>query len=434
MRSHDRQIWQLAVPAFLTLVTEPLFLLADSAIIGHVGTRELAGLGVAGVILQTLVGLCVFLAYGTTAAVARSLGAGDRRAAVAQGVDGLWLAAIIGTLVTIPVAVGADPLVRSLGAGGALTAPATTYLQIAVLGTTPLLLMLAATGVLRGFWDTRTPLIVAVAANLLNVVLNFVLVFGFGWGIAGSAIGSVVAQSLAAVALVGTVAAKARREQASLRPHRAGIRRAAHSAVPLVVRTLTLRLALLVTVYAVGRLSADTEVELAAHQLAMTIWTFLAFTLDALAIAAQAITGRWLGAGDRATARALTRRLIGWGVVVGVGTGVLLAALSPVLPGLFTDDPAVVDAVFVLLLVIAVGQPICGVVFVLDGVLIGAGDGRYLAWAMLACLAVYLPCLVLAPSLVWVWIAFSAVFMGARCVVLVQRERTDAWLVLGAAR
>jgi len=438
----DREIWRLALPAFLALIAEPLFLLADAAIVGHLGTTSLAGLGIAAVVLQTVIGLCVFLAYGTTAGVARLLGAGDRRAALAQGVDGVWLAVLIGTLVTVVGVAATDPLVDLFGADPAVTDAATTYLRIAFLGTIPLLVMLATTGILRGLQDTRTPLLVAVAGNGLNVALNLVLVFGIGsvpgLGIAGSALGSVIAQLASAVALLAVVVRAARAEGADLRPDRAGIRRAAHAGVPLVIRTVTLRAALLLTTYAVvlgadpGR---DQSVSLATHQLALTIWTFLAFALDAIAIAAQAITGQALGAGDRDGTRAITRRMITWGAACGVVTGVALAALSPFLGAFFTNDDAVRDLLTPVLLVAALGQPVAGVVFVLDGVLIGAGDGRYLAWAGLAVLAVYAPVVLLVGALgggvVLIWAALSGVLMGARFIVLTHRAKGDAWLVTG---
>ena len=437
--ARDREIVRLAVPAFLALVAEPLFLLADAAIVGHLGTAPLAGLGVAGAILQTVVGLCIFLAYGTTASVARYLGAGDLRGAIAHGVDGLWLAVGLGSVVTVLGVLLAGPLVRLFGASDQVSDPATTYLRIAFLGTVPLLVMLASTGVLRGLQDTRTPLAVAVGGNALNVVLNLVLVYPAGLGIAGSALGSVLAQAASAAAFVVVVARAARRHGASLRPDVPGIRAAGRAGVPLVVRTLTLRAALLLTTYvvtvaAVG--ARDQEVDLATHQLAMTIWGFLAFVLDAIAIAAQAITGRALGAGDAAGTRELTARMVRWGAVSGVVTGVLLAAASPFLGHLFTGDPDVQDLLVPVLLVAALGQPVAGVVFVLDGVLIGAGDGRYLARAGLVTLAAYAPvalaCAVTGAGLVAVWVSFCAVFMGARFVVLVHRERGDAWLVTGA--
>jgi putative MATE family efflux protein len=434
-RALDREILRLAFPALLTLIAEPLFLLTDAAIVGHLGTPQLAGLGIAGAVLQTAVGLCIFLAYGTTASVARSLGAGELRRALALGIDGLWLALPVGVVVTCLGVVLAGPLVGVFGADSAVNEHAETYLRIGSFGVTPLLLMLAATGVLRGLQDTRTPLLVAVGGFALNAVLNVLLVYPVGLGIAGSALGSVVAQTVMAVALVVTVVRGARRQGASLGPDRSGILAAGRAGVPLVVRTLTLRAALLVTTYAVVVAADGGSAELAAHQLAFTLWGFLAFVLDAIAIAAQALTGRYLGAGDATEARSVTRRMIAWGWVSGVVTGLGIAAVSPLLPALFTSDDAVRDVLVPVLLVVAVGQPLCGVVFVLDGILIGAGDGTYLAWAGLVVLAVFAPVVLVVAAtvggLLMVWVAFSALFMGARAVVLLSRTRGDAWLVLG---
>ena len=382
----------------------------------------------------------MFLAYGTTASVARLLGAGDRRAALAQGIDGVWLAVLIGLVVTVVGVATTGPLVRLLGADAEVADPATTYLRIAFLGTTPLLVMLATTGVLRGLQDTRTPLVVAVAGNALNIVLNLLLVYGLGsfdgMGIAGSALGSVLAQLASAGALLAVVVRGARREGAEMRPDLPGIRAAARSGVALVIRTVTLRAALLLTTYAVvlgaDGSSGDQSVSVATHQLAFTIWSFLAFALDAVAIAAQAITGRYLGAGDRDATRDVTRRMVRWGAVGGVVTGLLLAAASPLLGPLFSGDDRVHDLLVPVLLVAALGQPIAAVVFVLDGVLIGAGDGTYLAWAGVAVLAVYAPVVLavgaLGGGVVLVWVSLSAVLMGARLVVLVHRARGDAWL------
>ena len=432
---HDREILRLAVPAFLALVAEPLFLLADAAIVGHLGTPELAALGIASAVLGTLVSLCVFLAYGTTASVARQVGAGHTRAALTQGIDGLWLATLIGVVLTAVALPLSGTLVGIFGPGERVADLAVTYLRIALLGATPLLLMLAATGVLRGLQDTRTPLLVAVAGNLANVGLNLVLVYGVGgWsglGIAGSALGTLLAQLGSAAALVAVVVRGARRERAPLRPDLPGIREAGRAGVPLIVRTLMLRASLLVMTYAAARLG---ETDLATMQLALTIWTFLAFTLDAVAIAAQAITGRYLGAADADGARAVTRRMERWGWLSGVVTGLVLAALSPVLGGLFTEDPAVLDLLVPVLLVAALAQPVAGIVFVLDGVLIGAGDAVYLARAQVVTLALFAPAawLVGDRGLVWLWVAFSVLFMGGRAVTLLLRARTDHWLRLGA--
>ncbi|MCW2758326.1 MAG: family efflux transporter [Nocardioidaceae bacterium] len=435
-----RQILALAVPAFLALVAEPLFLLADSAIVGHLGTTQLAGLGIASAVLGSVVSLCVFLAYGTTAEVARRIGAGDPTGAVRRGLDGTWLAVLVGLAVSAVGVPAAGVVVGWFGAGPAVADSATTYLRIALLGAAPLLVMLATTGVLRGFQDTRTPLVVAVVGNALNVVLNLLLVYGVGsWsglGIAGSALGTLVAQVASALALTAVVVRGARRHDVGLRLDPAGVRASARAGVPLLLRTLTLRISLLLMTVGAARLDHHVggSARLATMQLALTLWTFLAFVLDAIAIAAQALTGKHLGAGDVGTTRAVTAQMQRWGLGSGVLSGLLLAGLSPVLGPLFTDDPEVHRLLVPVLLVAALVQPLAGVVFVLDGVLIGAGDGRYLAWAGFVVLLVFAPAALLAVhtgSLTALWVAFGVAFMGGRAVVLLARARGDAWLRTG---
>ncbi len=432
VRAEDREILRLAVPAFLALVAEPLFLLTDSAIVGHLGTPELAGLGIAGAVLTTLISLCVFLAYGTTASVARRIGSGDVRGALTQGIDGVWLATGIGVVITVVGRLGSRDLVALFDAGDAVALQAERYLEIGIFGAVPLLVMLAATGVLRGLQDTRTPLLVAVLGNLANVFLNLWFVYGLDLGIGGSALGTVLAQLGSAVALLVVVTRAARRQGAPLRPSAVGIRLAGRAGVPLLLRTLTLRASLLVMTYGAASLG---DADLAALQIAMTVWTFLAFALDAIAIAAQAITGRYLGAGDLEGTRAIARRMLRWGVWSGIATGLALAAVAPFLGPLFTPDPEVQDLLVGVLLVAALTQPVAGLVFVLDGVLIGAGDGRYLAWAGLVVLVVFAPAAWLAlawgASLVWLWVAFGVAFMGGRLVVLAARERTTTWMTVG---
>lgn len=430
--SEDREILRLAVPAFLALVAEPLFLLADSAIVGHLGTTELAGLGIAGAVLSTLISLCIFLAYGTTASVARRVGAGDVAGAVRSGIDGIGLAVLIGLVITVLGSAGSIRLVGLFGAGDQVSEQAEQYLRIGFLGAVPLLVVLAATGILRGLQDTRTPLVVSVVGNLVNVGLNVLLVYGFDLGIGGSALGTVLAQAVSAAVMLVVVDRAARRYAVPRRPSRAGIRSAGRAGVPLLLRTVTLRASLLVMTFGATSLG---EADLAAMQIAMTVWTFLAFALDAIAIAAQAITGRYLGAGDRDGTRRITRRMLRWGAWSGVVTGIGLAAVAPFLGVLFTGDSRVQELLVGVLVVAAVAQPLAGVVFVLDGVLIGAGDGRYLAVAGLVVLVVFAPAawaaVTLGGTLVWLWVAFGAAFMGGRAVVLLARERGTAWMTVG---
>ncbi|MGX1882385.1 MATE family efflux transporter [Streptomyces sp. NPDC055287] len=433
-RRHDREIVALALPAFGALVAEPLFVMVDSAVIGHLGTPQLAGLGIAATLLMTAVSVFVFLAYATTAAVARRVGAGDLPSAIRQGMDGIWLALLLGAAVIVFVLPGAPWLVDLFGASDTAAPHAVTYLRISSLGIPAMLVVLAATGVLRGLQDTKTPLYVAVGGFTANAALNVGLVYGAGLGIAGSAWGTVIAQCGMAAAYLVVVVRGARKYGASLRPDAAGIRACAQAGAPLLVRTLSLRAVLMIATAVAARLG---DADVAAHQIILSLWSLLAFALDAIAIAGQAIIGRYLGAEDAKGAQEACRRMVQWGIVSGVVLGVLVAVSRPLFIPLFTSDDVVRDALLPALLVVAVSQPISGVVFVLDGVLMGAGDGPYLAWAMLATLAVFTPVALLVPvlggGLTALWWAMT-LMMVVRMLTLWLRARSGRWIVTGATR
>ncbi|WP_329559981.1 MATE family efflux transporter [Streptomyces uncialis] len=433
-RRHDREIVALAVPAFGALVAEPLFLMTDSAIVGHLGTAQLAGLAIASALLLTAVSVFVFLAYATTAAVARRVGAGDLPGAIRQGIDGIWLAILLGVAVTALTLPAAPALVELFGASDTATPYALTYLRISALGIPAMLIVLAATGVLRGLQNTRTPLYVAIGGFAANAVLNVVLVYGADLGIAGSAWGTVIAQYGMAAVYGFVVVRGARRHGASLRPDAAGIRATAQAGAPLLIRTLSLRAITMIATAVAARLG---DADVAAHQIILSLWTLLAFALDAIAIAGQAIIGRYLGANDPEGAKAACRRMVEWGVVSGIVLGVLVIATRPLFVPLFSSDPAVQNAALPALIVVAIAQPICGIVFVLDGVLMGAGDGAYLAWAMIVTLAVFTPMALLIPvfdgGLTAVWITMN-VMMAVRMVTLWLRSRSGRWIVTGATR
>ncbi|WP_443057084.1 MATE family efflux transporter [Streptomyces sp. NBC_00669] len=438
-RRHDREIVALALPAFGALVAEPLFVMVDSAVVGHLGTAQLAGLGVAAALLTTAVNIFVFLAYATTAAVARRVGAGDLPAALRQGMDGIWLALLIGVLVIAAVLPTAPGLVGFFGASHTAAPYASTYLRISSLGIPAMLMVLAATGVLRGLQDTRTPLYVAVGGFTVNAGLNAALVYGAGLGIAGSAWGTVIAQNGMAAVYLAMVVRGARAQapgtwRSMLRPDAAGIRACARAGVPLLVRTISLRAVLMIATAVAARLG-DTEI--AAHQITLTVWSLLAFALDAIAIAGQAIIGRYLGASDAAGARAACNRMIQWGLVCGAALGLLVVLARPLVGPLFSSDPAVRHALASALLVVAVAQPVCGVVFVLDGVLMGAGDGPYLAGSMLVTLAVFAPVAFAVPAvgggLTALWWAMG-LMMLTRFAALWLRSRSGRWVVTGASR
>jgi len=324
--ARDREIWRLAVPALGALVAEPVFQLADSAIVGHLGAAPLAGFGAAAAALATLVNVCIFLAYGTTSAVARRMGAGHWRAAAQQGIDGMWVAVLLGAVLSALSVPLAGPIAGAFGASPAATGYAVIYLRISAFGIPAMLLVLAGTGILRGLQDTRVPLIVAGTGAAVNIVLNYLLVYPAGLGVAGSALGTVLTQIGMAAAYASVAVRAGRRHGANLRPDWPGIRASAGASFALLVRTAALRIYLLVAVWIAAR---SGTVALAAHTVATSLWNTLALALDALAIAAQAIVGHALGAGDAVAARSATRRMALWGIVVGVVAGALIAAARP---------------------------------------------------------------------------------------------------------
>ncbi|MFI5312460.1 MAG: MATE family efflux transporter, partial [Gemmatimonadales bacterium] len=377
---HDREIVRLAVPALGALIAEPLYLLADTAIVGRLGTRPLAGLAVAGAVLSAAFTVFNFLAYSTTASVARQIGARNRRRAAELGADGLWLAVGLGLVLTALGLVLAPEIADAMGASAAVHPFAVTYLRISILGAPFLLLTLAGAGYLRGVQDTRTTLVIAVAANGINLLLELLFVYTFDLGIAGSAWGTVIAQVLAAVAYLAVVGRAARRDDASLRPRWRGIRSNAVIGSRLIVRTAALLVTLLTATAIAARFGDD---DVAAQQIAMQVLLLLALALDALAIAAQAMIGRSLGADEGEEARVVAGRILAWGVVCGIVLAVVVVLTRSWLATLFTDDPQVRALAEQLLWFVAALQPAAAVVFVLDGVLIGAGDVGYLAIAML---------------------------------------------------
>lgn len=471
--SLNRQILALAVPAFGALIAEPLLVLADSAIVGHLGSAPLAGLTLGSTVVQTLVGFMVFLAYSTTPAVARAVGAGDAPSAFAAARNGLWVAAGLGLFFAVLLALTADPLLRALGASGDVLTHATAYLLPSLAGLPGMLLVLAATGALRGFQDTKTPLYVATTGAALNVPLSWALVYPAGWGVAGSAVATAVVQWGMALALTYVVVARTRTPGSATSssglsartpgwlPDRAGLAAVFRVGAWLMVRAACLRIALLATVFVV---TSQGEKNLAAYQLTMAFFNLLAFALDALAIAAQALLGKEMGAQDLSTRQGqsavvqLKNRLVRWSLAFGLVTALVCPAVGFGLAWVFTPDPEVQRLFALSLLVLAVGQPLAAYVFILDGVLIGAQDVRYLGLAGLFTLVAYLPVLAGlylwfgagadapaplaggtswgwgglfdAPTLAYLllWCSYALWYMGARALTLGLRARSGVWL------
>lgn len=423
---------RLALPALGTLAAEPLYVVVDSVIVGQLGTAPLAGLGAAGAILTTGFLVFNFLAYGTTGAVARAFGAGAKAEAARNGIGALWLGIVIGAALLVVGAWMTPSALTLLGVDASVRPFATTYLRISMVGAPAVMIALAGIGFSRGMQDTRRPLFIVVTANVINVVLECVAVFVLDLGVAGSAWATVIAQWGAAIAFAYVLISAARAQGVSLRPTAGAIRACARVGGHLIVRTASLLGGLAVASSVAARLGA---VALAAHHVTFLVWSFLALVLDAIAIAAQAMIGRMLGAGDAVAARAAARRMIWWGVVAGSVLGAAVALARPLLAGLFSADPDVRGVLSTLLIIVAAMQPLNGVVFVLDGVLIGAGDGKYLSGAMFgASVIVLVPgALIVGTSgtgLVWLW-AVIAAFMGARLAGLWWRFRSEGWSVTG---
>jgi putative MATE family efflux protein len=427
---HDREIFRLALPALGALAAEPLYVLVDTAIVGHLGRPQLAALGLAGTVLAGAFTIFNFLTYGTTAVVARATGAGQHERAARLAAQALWVSIGIGALILVVCETLGGPLLSALGAHGKSGDYALTYFRIAAIGLPAALIALAGQGYLRGVSSMRRPLEIVVVANLVNVVLEVLFVYVFHWGIKGSAAGTAIAQAGMGIAFAVEL----------LRPHAESKRPSLREMRPMIrvgrqifVRTAALYASFLVAASVCARMG---DAQLGAHQIASQLFFFLALILDAVAIAGQVIVGRMLGAEDGDGAYAAAMRMIVWSLVVGAVFAIVLLPLGHVVPRAFSDDPLVLHRAAQLWPYFALMQPVAGVVFALDGILIGAGDTAYLMWSMVVASAIFIPLAALSLALDWgivgVWAALD-VLIAARLVLLWFRFTGRRWAVLGWA-
>ena len=428
---YDREIFRLALPALGALAAEPLYLLVDTAIVGHLGRSQLAALGIAVTILGGTFAIFNFLQYGTTAQVARAGGAGEAETARRLGAQAVWLSLALGLAVSALVAALAVPLVSLMGGSSQAADDAVLYLRIAAIGFPAAFIALGGQGYLRGVADLRTPLVVLIAGNIANLVLEVLFVYGLGWGIAGSAWGTAIAQLGMGVAFAVVVLRRLEPGEARLRPALA--RRVLSLGKWILVRTTAL-MASFVLAGAVATRFGDAAI--AAHQVAFQLWIFLALVLDSVAIAGQIIVGRELGAGRREAAYGASERMIWLSVVLGAAFAAVMLALAGVLPRAFTEDASVLDEAALLWPLFALMQPLNGAVFALDGILIGASDGPFLAMSMvgafIACAAILLATLQEDWGIRGVWSALL-VLIVVRLALMTTRFRRGRWLVTGWA-
>lgn len=429
-RTRDRRILALAIPALGALAAEPTYLLVDTAIVGHLGTTQLAALALAATFLSSAFWLFNFLAYGTTAQVSRLHGGGDASAAGAVGAQALWLALAIGCALVVAGEALAPQIVSLLQGEGAVAEKAETYMRISFLGAPFVMVVLAGEGYLRGVQRMITPLKILLVSNAVNVVLELWFVYGLDMDIAGSAWGTVIAQ-VGAAAAFGVVLLRA--SAGRLAPHWARMRSLVAIGGDLVVRTGSL---LIVFNVLVALLAAEGSVPLAAHQVLLQLFILLALALDALAIAAQTLVGSSLGAGDAAEARAVARRVALISLATGVVAGLLLLAGRSLIPELFTDDAAVVGEIGDAWLLFVAMLPFNALVFAWDGVLVGAGDTRFMMLAMLAAATACVPVAAAAIAAGWgvigAWTGL-AVLIGVRFVTNLARVESGRWAVVGAS-
>jgi len=427
---YDREILRLAIPALGSLAAEPTYILVDTAIVGHLGREQLAALGIAAIVLGTLFAIFNFLQYGTTAQVGRASGAGEERAARQLGGQALWLCLGVGIVLTGLLIALAPFVVRLMGGDGETAGYAVTYIRIVSLGLPFAFIAIGAQGYLRGVADLRKPLLVLIAGNVVNAILEVLFVYGFGWGIEGSAWGTVIAQAGMGIAFVVLLVRSARGD---LRPQVRLMRRLVTVGRHIFIRTAALMAAFTLAGAIVTRFG---DASIAAHQIAFQLWIFLALILDAVAIAGQVIVGRSLGAGDTQRAYEASVRMIWLSVYAGVFFAAVMFGLEGVLPHAFTGDELVIERAQAIWFLFALMQPLNGAVFALDGILIGASDGPFLAWSMVAAFgvsaAVALAALAFDWGIVGVWAAL-VVLIAVRLALMSWRFAGRRWLVTGWA-
>jgi len=427
-----RRIAGLAFPALGVLAAEPLYLLFDLAVVGRLGALSLAGLAIGGLVLSLVSSQLTFLSYGTTARAARLFGAGNRGSAVGEGVQATWLAVGIGVLVVAVIEAAAVPLLRLIADGGEIADMALPWLRIAILGAPAILISLAGNGWMRGVQDTARPLRYVIAGFALSAVLCPTLVYGWlglpRMELAGSAVANLVGQWLAALLFCRSLLA----ERVPLRVDFTVLRAQVVMGRDLLVRTLAFQACFVSAAAVAARFGAAS---VAAHQVVLQLWGFLALVLDSLAIAAQSLVGAALGAGQLAHAKSVAWRVTIFSTLAAAVLATAFAVGASVLPTLFTDDRSVLDAIGVPWWFLVAQLPIAGIVFALDGVLLGAGDAKFMRNATLvSALVGFLPPIWLSLAFGWglagIWSGLTT-FMVLRLVFVGWRAFSGRWLVAG---
>jgi putative MATE family efflux protein len=421
----DRDIFALAIPALGALAADPLVSLVDTAFVGQLGAVPLAALGVNASVFSLAFIVFNFLAYGTTPRVARAYGRRDLPEAGRVVVQAMTLAVLAGLIATTVLILFSGPILRAMGATGELFEEALVYLQIRAWAGPAVLIITASHGAFRGFQNTRTPLVVTIALNVINLVLDPILIFGLGWGLAGAAWATLIAQWAGALWFLSLIFGSRRQSMGieSHLPRLAALKPFLKIGWELLVRTFALIATLTLATAIATRVGTR---EVAAHQVAAQLWLFLALVVDALAVAAQAIVAKLMGSGKLKAARAASDRLLVFGLLAGLALALMFFAVSPFLPGFFTDDAAVIGLIYLVFPFVILMQPLNALVFVWDGIYMAAEDFAYLAKAMIMSALVAAGLLLLVVPMGWglagVWWGIVAL-MGVRLITLAVRYR-----------
>ena len=424
-----RRLLALTASAFLVLAAEPLYLLVDTAVVGHLGARALGALGIGTTLMALLAIVGSFVEYGTTSRAARWFGRGRRDRAIDEGLQASYLAVGIGLVVVAIGQLCAGQLVRIMtGSSSTLAGPAETWFRVALCGMPMVLLVLAGNGWMRGVQETRAPVTIVLTANGMSAAAAPVLVYVCHLGLVGSAWANLGAQVVAAALFMRAL----HREASSTKPDRTVMRAQLVLGRDLIARSAAFQAAFLVATSVAARMG---EAQVAAHQIGMQLWEFTALLLDSFAIAAQSLVGAALGASNPREARSLAVRVSRWGAGAGLGFAAVYAAGWVVLPRLFSSSPAVWHQAHIVWPWFVGMLPAAGVVFALDGVLIGAGDVAFLRTiTIVAALGGFIPLALAAARFDWgiggVWAGLTS-FIAVRLIGMVLRARTDRWMALG---
>ncbi len=411
---HDGAIMALAIPAVGSLAIDPLVSVVDTAFVGQLGTAELGALGINSALFALSFLIFNFLAYGTTPRIGRAIGRDDHKEAGRVVVQALSLAVVLGSMMTAILLVFTEPILALMGAEDELATPARTYLTIRAFAGPAVLIILASNGAFRGYQDTKTPLAVAALFNLINLVLDPILIFGLGWGIAGAAAATLIAQWTGAALFLWLLLVRHRKTFGIhlVAPRPSEMLPLIKVGGHLLLRTASLVATMTLATAVAARIGI---VEVAAHQVAYQLWGFLALIVDALAVAGQALLSRYIGEQSPREARAVGNRLLQWGLAVGVVLALLFWLASPYLPALFTDDADTLALIATIFVFVAILQPLNGLVFVWDGLFMGAEAFRFLAVTMVISAAVGSGLLIAALTLGWgligVWWAITAMML-----------------------